>query len=147
MSPGYFNSLTIAASILAAGVTVPILGPALEAKFAPVIIPLDLTEAWRDSDGATWVEVRAEKFRHCLFLEQSFLLGNPGLYRRVYFSRPYTIPGGPRPLGKQSFGLYKFETQGAKPGDTIIGTIHYQCHALWTSVSVFGPWKIPEERR
>ena len=144
----FFSALTVFSALLASAAGLLVFGPILEARFWPVIDDDDKPPTWRDSEGYTLVDLWVEKRRQCTHVSQRFLLGTAGEgYRSVEFTRPGLKPGGARPLGRQTFGLYRFDTRLAQPGAQIVGTIYYRCHAIWNSTSTYGPWPVPPEMR
>ena len=139
----FFTTLVLMATAsMTIGLTM-VVGPAIEARYWPVIEDDEIQLASRDAEGYTLIDVWVTKKRECTFQSQSFLVGSAGKFRTLRFERPGLVAGGPRPLGHQSFGLYRFDTRAAKPGETIIGIIHYRCHALWDSTASYGPWPVP----
>lgn len=130
-------------------VSVPLYGASVEETLHPVFRQMPVKQrVWREADGTLWVDVWVNKLRNCEYAGQSYLVGSEADgWRRVYFSRPGNEPGDSRPTGEQTFGLYRFETEGAKPTEYVKGVVRYECHRFWDLTAHLGPWPVGKARQ
>lgn len=143
-----FRALTALAMLMLLIVMSQLFGGVIERNIYPVIDQEEFRQQqFRHFDGALWVDLWVTKLRDCSFVSQSFLVGDDARgWRRVYYTRPGTEPGATRPIGLQTFGWYRFETENAQACDWVKGVIRYECHQMWLVTHDLGPWRVDNKR-
>lgn len=108
--------------LLFVGLTV---APAVEGKLFPVVRDMTITKL--DGD---YYHVEGNKVRPCKYLGMEGLMRTPTAIKKAEFTF-FDSPNAERPVGRQSFGVWKIEPEG----ELVALFVRHQCHSFWTTTT------------
>lgn len=129
------------------------IGPSLESKFGGVFTDWSATN-FKQSENQWSFDVQATKpwyRRHCVYVDNQIIdakaitsteAGAPIVTGLLTFGRTGTLIEHPNNSSRY-YGHWVFTSQEPIPAGSIIyGNIKHNCHFLWISTTVFGPFRI-----
>lgn len=134
---------------VALAVVLPIAGPVIEARLAPVLIDGRIIHQQRAGDQVAFAVEGNRRRPACMYLDVIAQVEQPGHPQRIAdVETPFSGRNVSRPPGLQSMGVWRVPKPPNPDGvDMAAGTVvtffvRYQCHVLWDTMAVIGPVRV-----
>lgn len=138
-----FMTFCVAVTFFMTAYTIFIVGPAIEARYMPVVSKLTITDISVDESGNAVVLAEFTKRRECEYLGLAWYRGQPtGGFERVslILLRQDGDTSSPnRPPGTQRSGPWII---GMTPDEVLTNSfalLSHRCHAFWVTTTPFFP--------